>query len=337
MTENQILRCLRHEADATEIREVEEWIAQSEENRLTALKMYRIYRDMEHLHSMSLVDTVAARKLLHERISKNTASGKRITRLRPALASVLAMIAIAVVAGLSYFYYGNHATEQMTELYADTGTTRTVTLSDGTQVWLNSNSTLRYPTRFSRRNREVELDGEAYFKVTNCEGRKFTVTTADMQVEVLGTEFDVDSYNIAGRTSTVTLVSGKVRMSYTDDDNLRSSIVMKPSQRAELDASKQLRLFNTPAAKAACVWKENKIVFDHTSFAKAVRIIENRYNVSVRVNNPHLYDYTFSGTFTDADLESVLKYLSLASGIQFDCSKLGKSGDARQRRIIEAN
>ena len=292
---------------------------------------------MEHIHTMSLIDTKAAKRRLHERIRQNVASRNHAMRPRLALASVLAVLAVAVVAGISYFTYNNVSAEQMTELYADTGTTRTVTLSDGTQVWLNSNSTLRYPTRFSRRNREVQLDGEAYFKVTRSEGRKFTVTTADMQVEVLGTEFDVDSYDIAGRTSAVTLVSGKVRMSYTDDDKLRSSIVLKPNQRAELDASKQLRLFNTSAAKSAGLWKENKIVFDHTSFAKAVRIIENRYNVSVRVNNPRLYDYTFSGTFTDADLETMLKFLSLASGIRFDCPAPDTATDARQRRIIEAN
>ncbi|MGN0092100.1 MAG: FecR domain-containing protein, partial [Alistipes sp.] len=85
------------------------------------------------------------------------------------------------------------------------------------------------------------------------------------------------------------------------------------------------------------LWKENKIVFNHTSFASAVRIIENRYNVSVRVNNPQLYDYTFSGTFIDADLDTVLRFLSLASGIEFDCSALDSASDAKQRRIIEAN
>ncbi len=336
MTENRILRCLRHEADATEMHEVEQWIARSEENRQTALKIYRIHRDMETLHSMSLIDTDAAKRRLHERIHQKAQTVRGTKSPRIAWASALAALVVAVVAGIAYISYTAAAPEPMLELYADTGTTRTVTLSDGTQVWLNANSTLRYPEHFSRRNREVELDGEAYFKVTKSEGRKFTVTTADMQVEVLGTEFDVDSYDIEGRTSAVTLVSGKVRMSYTDDDKLRSSIVLKPNQRAELDASKQLRLFNTTAAKAS-LWKENKIVFNHTSFATAVRMIENRYNVSVRVNNPRLYDYTFSGTFIDADLKTVLKFLSLASGIRFDCSALDTDTDARQRRIIEAD
>ncbi len=336
MTAQQILRCLRHESDADEIREVEQWIAQSDDNRREAMNIYRTYRDIEALHSASLIDTDRAKKRLHERIGATAAKSRRELRPRLALASILGVVVVALFAGIFYKAYRDSAPQQMIELYADTGTTRSATLPDGSQVWLNANSTLRYPAEFSRRNREVELDGEAYFKVTKSEGRKFTVTTANIQVEVLGTEFDVDSYNIAGRTSAVTLVSGKVRMSYTDEDKLRSSIILKPNQRAELDASKQLRLFNTPTAKSAGLWTEGKIVFDHTSFATAVRMIENRYNVSVNVKNPRLYDYTFSGTFTDADLQSVLKYLSLASDIHFDCSALDRVADPHTRRVITA-
>ena len=337
MKEEQIIRCIRNEADAAERAEVGQWIAQSGENRALALKLYRIHRNMEHLHAIGRVDTEAAKRRIHERMA--VAAPVRRCTLRPrfAFAATLAVLVVAIVAGIGYFSFDAVESVSMTELYADTGTTRTITLSDGTQVWLNANSTLRYPEQFANDNREVELDGEAYFKVTKSEGRKFTVMTADMQIEVLGTEFDVDSYNISGRTSTVTLVSGKVRMSYTDEDKLHSSIILKPNQRAELDASKKLRLFNTSSATSAGLWKDNKIVFNHTSFASAVRIIENRYNVSVRVNNPRLYDYTFSGTFIDADLDTVLRFLSLASGIEFDCSALDSASDAKQRRIIEAN
>ena len=336
MTEKQIIRCLRHEADADEIREVERWIAQSDDNRRMAMNLYRTYRDMEALHCASLIDCDKAKQRLHERIGAAATKCRRALRPQLALASIVGFVAVVLAVGISYIAYNRSTPQQMIELYAETGTTRSTTLPDGSQVWLNANSTLRYPAEFSRRNREVELDGEAYFKVTKSEGRKFTVTTADIQVEVLGTEFDVDSYNIAGRTSAVTLVSGKVRMSYTDEDKLRSSIILKPNQRAELDATKQLRLFNTPPAKSAGLWTDNKIVFDHTSFATAVRMIENRYNVSVNVKNPRLYDYTFSGTFTDADLQSVLKYLSLASDIHFDCSALDGATNPRTRRVITA-
>ena len=336
MTEQQIIRCLRHEADTDEIREVEQWIAQSDDNRRVAMNLYRTYRDMEALHYTSLIDCDKAKQRLHERIGVAATKCRLALRPQLALASIVGFVSVVLAVGISYISYNRSTPQQMIELYAETGTTRSATLPDGSQVWLNANSTLRYPTEFSRRNREVELDGEAYFKVTKSDGRKFTVTTADIQVEVLGTEFDVDSYNIAGRTSAVTLVSGKVRMSYTDEDKLRSSIILKPNQRAELDATKQLRLFNTPTAKSAGLWTENKIVFDHTSFATAVRMIENRYNVSVNVKNPRLYDYTFSGTFTDTDLQSVLKYLSLASDIHFDCSAPDEATNQRTRRVITA-
>src|SRR5699024_2401351 len=99
-----------------------------------------------------------------------------------------------------------------------------LTLSDGTRVWLNSGSSIRYPVAFNGKNRKVEMTGEAYFEVAKNEGRSFIVKKGDVEIKVLGTQFNVNAY-ADNRKMKVTLLEGAVKV---------KNEILKPNEQAVL-------------------------------------------------------------------------------------------------------
>ncbi|NCC62859.1 MAG: hypothetical protein EOM12_18510, partial [Verrucomicrobiae bacterium] len=120
------------------------------------------------------------------------------------------------------------STTEMNTLYVPAGQRAQLTLHDGTQVWLNAQSTLTYPARFNRKRREVSVIGEAYFEVAENRKKPFIVTTQQLTMEVLGTEFNVYSYPESGYTRT-SLVEGALMVSETGKND--KPVLLSPNQQ----------------------------------------------------------------------------------------------------------
>lgn len=168
-------------------------------------------------------------------------------------------------------------------------TTTLVTLSDGTKVMLNANSTLEYPASFDDAEvREVRLKGEAHFEVTKNPHRPFVVKAGEMQTQVLGTIFDVKAYR--KDAPKVTLMQGKVKVS-----NAETEVEMRPGQTATLQADK---IVVSKASSSASDWLEGDFDMDQVTLAEAMSDIGAWYNKTVvfqsQANMDKLIHFRFS-------------------------------------------
>ena len=186
-------------------------------------------------------------------------------------------------------------------------TTTLVTLSDGTRVMLNANSTLEYPASFDDAEvREVRLKGEAHFEVTKNPHRPFVVKAGEMQTQVLGTIFDVKAYR--KDAPKVTLMQGKVKVSNADTE-----VEMRPGQTATLQADK---IVVSKASPSASDWLEGDFDMDQVTLAEAMSDIGAWYNKTVvfqsQANMDKLIHFRFSRRASLQEIITALNEMGVA-------------------------
>lgn len=197
------------------------------------------------------------------------------------------------------------------QFYAESGSARRIELPDGSVVDLNGGSSMK--TLFvDGKDREVWLDGEAFFRVTRMElrpgsrmepGRKFIVHTGDLDVEVLGTEFNVKGS--AERTEVV-LESGKVQLSVAEAS--AGKVVMQPGELAEFSRSSRTITKRDVNTKIYTSWKEGKIIFENAGVEEIAEVLRDRYGLQVEVEAGAVLG-EFNGVFPSDDPEIVLTAL----------------------------
>ncbi|CAN5871862.1 hypothetical protein BH24BAC1_BH24BAC1_36550 [soil metagenome] len=256
-----------------------------------------------------------------ERIQKTNESpaqrgGTRERQVRP-LWSQVSRIAAAVVLLVLSSVAGYSLLTQMKEtVRTQYSETRTLHLPDGSVVVLNSNSTLRYRPDWAQTGvRELWLDGEAYFKVTHTpDHQRFVVHTDGLQVEVLGTEFNV--FNRRDQVK-VLLSSGKVRLLGEPQEGPAVESVLAPGELAEFSrqggplATKRIQ---HPEEYVA--WKEKVMVFRETPFREIAQKLRDLHGFEVRFAAPELGELTFTGTGDANDIEPLLQKISRAFGLK---------------------
>lgn len=182
-------------------------------------------------------------------------------------------------------------------------------LADGSKVWVNANSKLRFPSRFIGDSRHVYLiEGEAYFEVEKNENQPFIVETAKANIKVLGTRFNVRNYQ---DDFTTTLAEGKVQV-YNDDNSLD----LKPRQKS-INRDGKLLIRDADLTKDLA-WKNNIFYFRNDNLKNVMQQIENWYGVQVVVDRSLQNNATYSGEIgRDVPLSEILNMLEFTSGLNF--------------------
>lgn len=171
-----------------------------------------------------------------------------------------------------------------------------ITLADGTNVWLNARTTIQYPITFNEKERLVKLDGEAYFDVTKDKSKPFIVQTDNYNVEVLGTQFDVNAYSETGEFET-TLMSGSVKVASVSDSTQK--ITLKPNNKVFLQDGK---LHVTAVDDYNPYrWKEGLICFKNETFTSIMKDFEKYYGLTIQVKNKNVFKYVYTGKFRQTD------------------------------------
>lgn len=293
--------------------QVETWMNESEENRRMAKQVHTLYLATDTLHIMKKVDTEKALSRVKGRMT-----GKKKTMWWEWAQRAAAILFIPLLVTLMVQHWGDGEQElaQMMEIKTNPGMTTSLTLPDGTLVFLNSESTLSYPSHFDSDTRNVTLQGEAYFEVAKNPEKKFIVSTSHQsQIEVLGTHFNVEAYEKENRVS-ATLVEGKIGFIYTYD-NTSKKVLLDPGQKLVYDSkNSKVQLYAT-SGESEIAWKEGKIIFRNTPLEEGLRMLEKRYNVEFIIKNNRLKEDSFTGTFTNQRLERILEYFQLSSQIRW--------------------
>lgn len=189
-----------------------------------------------------------------------------------------------------------------------------IDLPDGTKVWLNAASSLRYPTTFSKSERKVELNGEAYFEVKSNKSWPFRLTSGNQELEVLGTMFNVSNYPDEGHVTT-TLVKGSVRVHVSGD--VRKQIILKPNQQSQLADQN----FNVKEvyAEDEIAWKEGLFKFDHNDLETTMKKICRWYDVGVVYEQEDLKKLSFMGSLSRYEtISDVLKIIAETGSVRFE-------------------
>lgn len=198
-----------------------------------------------------------------------------------------------------------------------------ITLSDSSRVWLNGNSSLRYPARFIGNNRHVYLQGEGYFEVESDLSHPFFVLlNDDVKVKAFGTKFNISSYQ-DDRYIETTLESGCVDMTVSGQ-----TVVLNPHHMVVFnrdDAKLSVREVNTYMKTA---WKDGCLVFRNSDIEEVIRKIGRRYNVDIRVYNPNNKSYKVRAAFSDETIFQILNYLKLAVPLEWKVAKIEQNTDA---------
>jgi len=221
---------------------------------------------------------------------------------------IIKIAAIFLIAFVGSHYYLNQhqPASKLQTIHVPAGQRVELTLSDGTEVWLNSSTTLRFPTYFTADSRKVELEGEGYFTVKHDADCPFIVQTEKYAVRVLGTEFNVKAYRGSNSFETA-LLNGSVEILTPDRKN---NIRINPDQMAILLDGK-IVTENIPD-KNYFKWKEGIFCFENESVASLMEKLELYYDVNIDVQSKALLKDRYSGKFRMKDgIEHVLKVLQL--------------------------
>ena len=184
-----------------------------------------------------------------------------------------------------------------------------ITLSDGSKIYLNAESEIRYASEFSDSLRLVSLKGEAYFEVQK-EERPFVVEIEETKIKVLGTSFNVNQKS--NGSLTVALVSGKVRI----NDKQGNQMHLEPSQMMVKEKDGNLRKTSFDPLEVTG-WKDKVLVFRKSSLSEVRGKLENWFGVKVQLNGQIDSEWSYSGIYKDETLENVLRGLSLTSGLNY--------------------
>lgn len=189
-----------------------------------------------------------------------------------------------------------------------------IILDDGTHVWLNSGSQLRFPSVFSGPERRVQLEGEAYFEVAKNTARPFIVETAKQTVKVLGTRFNVYSYTEEPRVLT-TLIAGSVEVAGKQNGMAH---ILQPGQQAELDGTSADFLIYDVDAENMIAWKNDYFVFNDQPLEQVMMRLARWYDIRVRYDNEDARHIVFKGNLPKyEDLGTVLNILGKSSSLKF--------------------
>jgi transmembrane sensor len=182
-----------------------------------------------------------------------------------------------------------------------------LSLPDGSKVWLNAASTIKFPTAFTGNQRQVELTGEAYFEVAHDAQKPFYVNAKGMNVQVLGTHFNVNAYEDEDAMTT-TLLEGKVTV---------NSAVLKPGQEAVLTQDERLTVRNNPDAEESIAWKNGLFIFSNENIASIMRKLSRWYDIDVEYKGD-VSGKSLWGTISRFEkVSEVLKMLELTNVVRF--------------------
>ena len=275
------------------------------------------------IESITLIESVFKQIQEYEK-EHQPKSGSSISRILKIYQKVAAFLLIPVI-GLGILYWisqYNQMDSQYTETIAPRGQKSQIVLADGTKVWLNSDTKIKYPGNFSKNQRDVYLDGEAFFEVSKNAHQPFVVHTSGIDVKVLGTKFNVKAYADERQIET-SLFEGKINLL------MNSSAAISPVEK-EIEPGQSFVYSKTDHQLVAnkfpqdeiIGWKNNQLIFKDDTFSNLVRKVERWYDVKVVYDGKLFNDRRLTVELYEGErLERLMNIISLTLSVNYKYEK----------------
>ena len=343
-----ITNYLRGHYTTEEENRINKWLEESRENRRIFDEICDVWYAAQLADQAPGFDTLSALNAVKYRIGQTTEKKLEISpfhktslyrSFRIAVIFILAFVLGTLVTMLFNKYPGYK--NGLSTITAPLGSKTTMTLPDGTRIWLNAGSTLKYTEQFNRQNREVDLEGEAYFDVAKNSRLPFIVAASNTKIKAVGTAFNVKAYPEEKRVET-TLVKGLIEIERT---GFKERILLKPNQKiiffnpslnnspktnqpyssnykknslSNEMVSKNVTLDKEIDTEIETCWKDGKLIFEREPLINLVTRLERRYDVHFTFTCEKLKTYKYTGTFNDVSLEQIMEAMSLSSPVNYE-------------------
>lgn len=301
ITRQEIVDYCRNEASVETAKRVEQWLEQSGAEQ----ECEPLLRDI--WDSMTPANDAVTRSRAFATFQSNVTTRRSLTRRRIVrwTRSIAACLFVPCMI-LSIYLTVNRSSDgriELVERHVANGKTEQLSLPDGTNVWLNSGTSIIYPRKFAKHSRQVFITGEAFLEVKKDEASPFTVSVGGVDVKVLGTKFNVKSYANDSKVE-VTLQEGAVAMTAT---NSSQTTILAPGDMVSYDKTTMLISHEKLLSDDYALWREGGIYFRNVTFHEIVLQLERLFNVEIVIRSPQLRGETYYVAFINNEtLEQIL-------------------------------
>lgn len=355
-----IFKYLNDTLTTQEMKTLLDWVNADKKNRALFSMLKNTWAASYQAGKMSAEEVHAEYARFRTRLEQPEHSGQAdflMDRPRLTLGQVLLRIAAVIL-----FLYGGATTymilhpsdkTEYNEITTRNGEKSQLVLADGTRIWINAASHLRYPTNVRSRKVKLELEGEAYFEVAKVKGRKFVVEASGLDITALGTAFNVKSYGEKGMVET-TLEEGKIKITGERGRlKFRQPVLLMPNQRVTIftgetqasvpnpaseaipsgdpdmpaavapaaSQSPEMVLRNEPNTDLYTSWKDGKLQFKKERFEDLAVRLERWYDVKITIKDQEMKDWRYTGTFVNETIEQALAALCLSMHFSYNIDK----------------
>jgi len=308
-------RYLLNQATNEEVRRLSQWIRNSRElSEWMERQITESPNDMDKDIQIQMFNRIKTEIYKQENNRPKPSSQAINFRYWLRIAAII-LLPLLTATGV-YLYMSGSATKAPLIVTVDRGQKASVTLPDGSKVWLNSLSSITYNPDYNKYKRELILNGEAYFEVAHNPQKPFIVNCNDLSVEALGTSFGVKAYDEDVVISSI-LMTGKIKV--TTPDGIK---ILQPNERVMYDKlTRKAKQSSVTNAHDFTGWIHNELRFENESLGEIAKNIQRIYNVEIIFSSERIKKLRYTGTVGNNSLESVLNIISLTSPLSFKIEK----------------
>ncbi|MDP3432497.1 MAG: DUF4974 domain-containing protein [Bacteroidota bacterium] len=310
-----IANFLSGEANQSEKDQLNRWIGESPANKRIFEESRRIWVKSQTYFSSTEIRS--DREKIKDRIIQQLSKPTKKVSLSTWIYRVAAILALPVMLGIGWYLGSTKISSetQMCEVTAPKGQISKCVLADGTEVWLNAGSTLKYDAALKGNLREVNLDGEAYFKVSKNKHKPFVVSTEHARIKVLGTIFNLKAYSGENKVET-TLEEGSVE--FCLKGSATKPVELKPGERVVYNISEKKITVGKVEIYLHTAWKDGKFVFKDADLQTIIQELEKLYDVRIHLENDSLLKLRFRGMFEyEQNIFSALEALERTTNMKY--------------------
>jgi transmembrane sensor len=340
---------IRNTCTPAELDFVLEWLRTNGETPEGKMMQWKIWQNLpEEDEKLKLLTDPVLDKLHHKLNLVNSGSSVsirknftiRLINIITKIAAALLLPVLGFVLYMNQKYYNNRnelsaANNAYNEIYSSVDAITKVTLPDGTKVWLNHSSVLKYPSVFDAGSRSVELSGEGFFEVVLNPDVPFVVKADEISVIARGTTFNILAYPGENKIETL-LLHGKVELKRRSADNTLADLSeMKPSEMIIYNTSSKEIVTREITDERYYSWKDGKLIFKKERMEDVEVKLERWFNVDIHINDRRIFDLTLNATFRNETLAEVLEMISLAIPVNYSVSarRMLDDGSYSKRKV----
>lgn len=318
--ENLLVKYLAKEATEEEIRQVEAWLKE-EKNRKEFEALSLVWNEAGESMPLPEVDVDAAWNKVRGRITvpekeplvRHISDGKPMDK--PAINWFLKVAAIIIPLAVAVLGVWEYTNREVPWITMESGNNRVErVLPDGSIITLSNNSVFKYPSKFKKGYREVELNGEAFFEVERDKQHPFIIHTASADVRVLGTSFNVNAYD--GNTAAEVIVeSGKVAF-YIPENKDEEYVELEKGRKALLNKYTNKIIAVEASEVDYYSLKTKTLVFERTEMSKVVEVLNSIFRTEIKLANAEIANCRLTATFRNQDIASILDVIADTFGLE---------------------